>query len=132
MTLAKFLDECYMFCGLCILMEPGYQYFEDKFRNDLKSALSAFKCLRYFDPAKINELQPSAGDLDDLQVLLFFSSVIIADLKKELSTYLAAANGTSVQWMQTSWNGGRITRSATILVYWLSGHSFTSTFFCSC
>ena len=42
--------------------------------------------------AKINELQPSAGDLDDLQVLPFFSSAIIADLKKELS----AANGTSV------------------------------------
>ena len=95
-------------------MEPGYQYFEDKFGNDLKSALSAFKCLRYFDPAKINELQPSAGDLDDLQVLPFFSSAIIADLKKELSTYLAAA------------------ANGTISVYWLSGHSFTSTFFCSC
>ena len=53
-------------------MEPGYQYFEDKIGNDLKSALSAFKGLRYFDPAKINELQPSAGDLDDLQVFPFF------------------------------------------------------------
>ena len=48
-------------------VEPGYQYFEDKFGNDLKSALSAF------NPAKINELQPSAGDFDDLQVLPFFS-----------------------------------------------------------
>ena len=57
-------------------VEPGYQYFEDKFGNDLKSALSAFECLRYFNPAKINELQPSAGDLDDLQVLPFFSSAI--------------------------------------------------------
>ena len=48
-------------------VEPGYQYFEYKFGNDLKSALSAF------NPAKINELQPSAGDFDDLQVLPFFS-----------------------------------------------------------
>ena len=84
-------------------MEPGYHYFEDKFGNDLKSALSAFKCLRYFDPAKINELQPSASDLDDLQVLPFFSSAIIADLKKELSTYLAAANGTSVGAYKLEW-----------------------------
>ena len=48
-------------------VEPGYQNFEDKFGNDFKSALSAFKCLRYFYPAKINELQPSAGDLDDFK-----------------------------------------------------------------
>ena len=59
--------------------------------------------MRYFDPAKINELQPSAGDLDDLQVLPFFSSAIIADLKKELSTYLAAANGTSVDADKLEW-----------------------------
>ena len=84
-------------------MEPGYQDFEDKFGDDLKSALLAFKCLRYFDPAKINELQPSAGDLDDLQVLPFFSSAILADLKKELSTYLAAANGTSVDADKLEW-----------------------------
>ena len=59
--------------------------------------------MRYFDPSKINELQPSAGDLDDLQVLPFFSSAIIADLKKELSTYLAAANETSVDADKLEW-----------------------------
>ena len=86
----------------------------------------------YFDPAKINELQPSAGDLNDLQVLPFFSSTIIADLRFKEGTYLAAANGTSVDACRQVGMVEESSSSATILVYWLSGHSFTSTFFCSC
>ena len=69
---------------------------EDKFGNDLKSALSAFKCLRYFDLQNL---------MNCSQVLVIFKYFPPSDLKKELSTYLAAANG-----MQSSWNGGRITQ----------------------
>ena len=59
---------------------------------------------------------PSAGDLDDLQVLPFFSSAIIADLKKELSTYLAAANGTSVDAEKLWWKN-----HAVQLPFWSTG-----------
>ena len=37
-------------------VQPGYQYFERKFGTDLKVVVSTFKCARYFDPSKINEL----------------------------------------------------------------------------
>ena len=33
---------------------PAYHYFKDKFDNDLKLAVSAFKAACYFDPKSIN------------------------------------------------------------------------------
>ena len=70
-------------------VQPAYKYFEENFGTDLKLAVFVFKCARYFDPTKINELKPSMGDLDELQLLPFFSTSAIANLKQELSAYIA-------------------------------------------
>lgn len=48
------------------------RYFRDKFDNNLKLAMSAFKSARYFDPAKASELKPSCNDIDNLKQLSFF------------------------------------------------------------
>ena len=77
-------------------MQPAYQYFERKFGTDLKVVVSAFKCARYFDPSKINELKPCSSDIDNLRVLPFMDSDdIIDELKHEPPTYMAIADGTS-------------------------------------
>lgn len=65
-------------------------YFRDKFDNNLKLAMSAFKSARYFDPMKAHELQPSCTDIDNLKLLPFFDNGVIIGLKSELPQYLAA------------------------------------------
>ena len=39
----------------------------DKQVNPMK----AFKAARYFSPSKINEMQPTANDIDDLKAFIF-------------------------------------------------------------
>ena len=46
--------------------------------------LIAFKSARYFSPTKVNELKPSATDLDTLSVFPFMNPNLIGDLKDEL------------------------------------------------
>ena len=77
-------------------VQPAYDYFEEKFSNDLVVTLSAFKYACYFDPVKIGELKPSAADLDSLKVLTFLAGDgQIDDLKAELPRYMALADGVS-------------------------------------
>ena len=64
-------------------------YFQSKFGDDSLSPLNVFKAARYFMPSKINEIQPSASDIDSLAVIPFFDSVAIASLKQELPIYLS-------------------------------------------
>jgi len=52
-------------------VQPAYDYFEEKFSNDLAVTLSAFKYACYFDPVEIGQLKPSAANLDNLKVLHF-------------------------------------------------------------
>ena len=47
-------------------VKPAYDYFQQKFDNDLKVAVSIFKYARYFDPGKIGELKPFSSDVDNL------------------------------------------------------------------
>ena len=85
-------------------MQPGYQYFERKFGTDLKVVVSAFKCARYFDPSKINELKPCSSDIYNLRVLPFMDSDdIIDELKHELPTYMAIVDGTSADANKLEW-----------------------------
>ena len=63
-------------------VQSGLDYFNEKFGDDTKSPLNAFKAARYFSPSKLNEIQPSASDIDQ---------TTIENLKKELPIYLAKA-----------------------------------------
>ena len=85
-------------------MQPAYQYFETKFGTDLRVVVSAFKYAQYFDPSKINELKPCSSDIDNLRVLPFMDSDDIMDeLKHELPTYMAIADGTSAVTDKLEW-----------------------------
>jgi len=52
-------------------VKPGYDYFESKFKGELKPAVQLFKAARYFDPCKMVELKPTCCDLDSLRAFPF-------------------------------------------------------------
>lgn len=54
--------------------------------------VNAFKAARLFDPTKVTDLHPDASMIEDLKSFHFLEEAI-PDLKKELSTYLAFADG---------------------------------------
>ena len=70
-------------------VQSGLDYFDEKFGDDTKSPLNAFKAARYFSPSKLNEIQPSASDIDSLCAIPFLNNpTTIANLKKELPIWL--------------------------------------------
>ncbi len=75
------------------MLSTCLQIFEDKFDNDLKNVVSAFKAARYFLPWKVDELRPTIADIDLLNMFLFIDAKMLTDLKKELAEYIAAAEG---------------------------------------
>ena len=80
LTLMLLLENCPQTLGKYKLLttyvkncvQPGYNYFEEKFSNNLIEPLTAFQYACYFDPVKIAELKPSAADLDNLRAFPFF------------------------------------------------------------
>ena len=84
-------------------IQPGYDYFEKKFREDLAEPLSVFKCARIFDPVKVIDLKPSVSDVDDVRIFPFLNDDIIAQLKIELPKYLAAAEDVSPDVDKCGW-----------------------------
>ena len=56
--------------------------------------VDAFKSARLFNPGKVTDLKPTTASVDTLKVLPFFRDELINDLKLELPSYLAAADGT--------------------------------------
>ena len=92
----------------CVI--PAYTYFKNKFDNDLKSTLDAFKAARYVNPCKLAELKLTSADIDGLCCFSFLKSETIADLKSELPQYLAIVEGVSskinpVEWWKTHEDG---------------------------
>lgn len=85
-------------------VKPAYDYFQQKFDNDLKVAVSIFKYARYFDPGKIGELKPSSSDVDNLRVIPGLSSgAVLVGLKSELPKYMAIADGVSMRADKLLW-----------------------------
>ena len=85
-------------------IQPGLDCFRDSFGDDTKPPLNGFKAMRYFAPARIYEIQPSALDVDSLTVLPFLNNpFVIAGLKAELPAYLARATDVSVTTDITDW-----------------------------
>ena len=83
----------------------GIDYFQLKFGDGTKPPLSQFKAMRYFSPTRIQELQPTASDIDSLSVILFLNdSGVITGLKEELPAYLARANGVNPPDICQWWN----------------------------
>ena len=79
-------------------VQPAYDYFNLKFRKDLKRLLDVFKAARLFLPSKFHELKPSATDIDCLRAFPFLNSQPTIDgLKSEIPTYLAASEDVSAE-----------------------------------
>ena len=91
----------------------AYSYFKEKFDNDLRPIVLAFKAARYFSPSKVNELKPTAVDIDSLTAFPFLNSEVIDGLKSELPEYLAAAEDVSdkvdvIEWWKSHEESGRL------------------------
>ena len=83
---------------------PAFTYFKSNFENDLKATVLAFKAARYFSPPKVNEIKPTAADIDSLRAIPFLDSTSTIDgLKAELLLYLAAAEDVSAQTDVLQW-----------------------------
>ena len=63
---------------------------QNKLGNDSQLPVAAFKAARLFSPFKVNEIQPTAKDVDDLVAFPFLVGKIDL-LKAELPAYLALA-----------------------------------------
>ncbi len=57
-------------------------------------SVNVFKAAYHFNPAKVTDLQPDATVVDELKSFYFLEQAV-PGLKKELLTYLAAAEGVS-------------------------------------
>ena len=78
-------------------VQPGLDYFTSKFDGDLKPVVNAFKSSRMFDRRKVIHLKPDAVAVDTLRSFKFLNSdEIIRNLKSEVPTYLAAADGVAL------------------------------------
>ena len=84
-------------------VKPAYDYFKEKFDNDLRSTVELFKTARYFSPSKVSELKPTSSDLSSLSAFPCFDSEAIEGMKSELPTYLAAAEDVSPQIDPCEW-----------------------------
>ena len=92
---------------------PAYAYFKEKFDNDLRPIVLAFKSTRYLSPSKVNQLKPTANDVYSFAAFLFLNSEVINGLKSELPEYLAAAEDVSdefdvLRWWKLHDDNGRL------------------------
>ena len=84
-------------------VKPAYNYFKEKFNDDLWSTVELFKTARYFFPSKVSELKPTSSDLSSLSAFPCFDSEAIEEMKSELPTYLATAEGVTPQFNPCEW-----------------------------
>ena len=84
-------------------VKPAYDYFREKFDNELRSTVELFKTARYFSPSKVSELKPTTSDLSSLSAFPCFDSEAIEGMKSELPKYLATAEDVSPQIDTCEW-----------------------------
>lgn len=78
-------------------VKPGFDYFTAKFDGELRPIVDAFKSARLFDPTKVSDMKPDAAAINTLRSFKFLDSdEIIKNLKFELPTYIAAADGVAL------------------------------------
>ena len=71
-------------------MQSGIEYFQKRLGDDEVNPVKAFKAARFFSPSKMNEMQPTTNDIDQLQAFPFLLNDI-DQLKAEIPSYLAHA-----------------------------------------
>ena len=59
-------------------VQPGIQYFEDRYGNDSTFPVNVFKATRLLNPSKVHELQPVADDIDMLSAIPFLLKKLIS------------------------------------------------------
>ena len=73
-------------------VQPGLQYFLDKFTHEFSGSVAAFKAARFFLPQKVVELKPDAEAIDSVRAFPFLAKPsVLGGLKSELPNYLAKA-----------------------------------------
>ena len=84
-------------------VKPAYEYFQQKFNDDLQSVLKAFKAAQLFSPSRVCELRPSTTDIDQLSSFPFIDDATMDSLKSELPYYMATANGVATTMCAKEW-----------------------------
>ena len=85
-------------------MQPGLDYFVQKFDHDLYNVVQAFKSARLFFPPKVIEIMPDAAQVDTLKLFPFLNNVQVLDaLKTELPAYLSHASDVSSEIDPLKW-----------------------------
>ena len=104
-SVTTLVDQLINYAKSCVKpVKPVYEYFEEKFTEDLAFPLSVFKQACKFDPSKIVDMHPSADDIEDLHIFPFLNSdYIIHKLKCELPKYLAVAEDVAPTADKKSW-----------------------------
>ena len=74
-------------------VKPAYEYFKQKFSNDLQHVVKALKAAQLFSASRVCELQPTTTDIDGLRSFPFLDVTTVDSLKSELPYYMAAASG---------------------------------------
>ena len=73
-------------------VEPGLNYFQKKFGDELSASVAAFRAARLFLPQKISEMKPDTSAIDALKAFPFLDDTMLLDqLKQERPSYLAKA-----------------------------------------
>ena len=71
--------------------------------HSLREPLAAFKAARLLNPHKVAEMLPTASDVDDLAFFPFGTSAVLSNLKAELPSYAAKADGIDTSFCRLRW-----------------------------
>ena len=74
-------------------VQPGLNFFREKFNIQFISNVRAFKAARFCCPVQVTALRPDARSLEELKNFPFVNDAMVAALATELPLYIAAADG---------------------------------------
>ena len=74
-------------------VQPGSNFFREKFNIQFISNVRAFKAARFCCPVQVTALRPDARSLEELKNFPFVNDAMVAALATELPLYIAAADG---------------------------------------
>ena len=114
-------------------IQPGQQYLTTHAVGEsLREPLAAFKAARLLNPHKVAEILATASDVDDLASFPFVTSVLLSDLKAELPSYAAKADGIDSSFCRLRWWKNNSTCSFAPLGSTSSSDPIGTALFCSC
>ena len=93
-------------------IQPGLQFFHQKFSVQFHDTVRAFKAARLACPVQVQTLNPTARSLEELRHFPFVTDKTIANLAQELPLYHAAMEGVTVTCEEDKvswWNSHKLT-----------------------